>query len=228
MWGNAVPDRAEQQELKRKAIIRAAAKVFSRRGSQGAKLDDVARQLGVSAAALYRYVSNKNDLILACHEEAMEIADRALTEGTASGRNGLEKVQLSLRNYLIVMMAELGVPALILEENVLEGPEAERIYALRDDYERRLRGLIEEGRRDGSILDLEPKVAVFTLLGAVHWTAKWYRETGVWNAWDVSDAIIEIATRGLAAEPERHLSATLNAARRKDARPTTHPKEHSA
>lgn len=131
----------------------------------------MARQLGVSAAALYRYVSNKNDLILACHEEAMEIADRALTEGTASGRNGLEKVQLSLRNYLVVMMAELGVPALILEENVLEGPEAERIYALRDDYERRLRGLIEEGRRDGSILDLEPKVAVFTLLGAVHWTA---------------------------------------------------------
>ncbi|MDW3204296.1 MAG: TetR/AcrR family transcriptional regulator [Alphaproteobacteria bacterium] len=221
MWGNAVPDRAEQQELKRKAIIRAAAKVFSRRGSHGAKLDDVARQLGVSAAALYRYVSNKNDLILACHEEAMEIAERALNEGAAVGRNGLEKVRLSLRNYLVVMMAELGVPALILEENVLEGPAAERIYALRDDYERRLRGLIEEGRRDGSILDLEPKVAVFTLLGAVHWTAKWYRETGTWNPEDVSDAIIEIATRGLAADPDRHLSATLHAARRMDAGPTS-------
>lgn len=210
MWGNVVPGRAEQQELKRQAIIRAAARVFSRRGSHGAKLDDVADQLGVSAAALYRYVSNKNDLILACHEEAMEIADRALTKGEQSGGTGLEKIYLGLRNYLLEMMAVLGVPALIMEENALVGDDAERIYGLRDNYERRLRALVLHGQQDGSIIAVEPKIAVFMLLGTMHWVAKWYREDGDWSAEDVSDAIIELVTRSLATKPSGHLKSTLH------------------
>ena len=210
MWGNAVPGRAKQQELKRQAIIRAAARVFSRRGSHGAKLDDVADQLGVSAAALYRYVSNKNDLILACHEEAMEIADQALTAGEKSGGTGLEKIYLGLRNYLLEMMAVLGVPALIMEENALVGDDAERIYGLRDDYERRLRALVEEGQRDGSVIAVEPKIAVFMLLGTMHWVAKWYREDGAWSAEEVSEAIIELVTRSLATKPPRNLKSKLH------------------
>lgn len=210
MWGNAVPNRAAQQELKRQAIIRAAARVFSRRGSHGAKLDDVAERLGVSTAALYRYVSNKNDLILACHEEAMEIADKALTAGEEAGDTGLEKIYLGLRNYLLEMMAVLGVPALIMEENALVGDAAERIYGLRDDYERRLRALVVEGQRDGSIIAVEPKIAVFMLLGTMHWVAKWYREDGAWSADDVSDAIIELVTRSLAAKPPKALESKLH------------------
>ena len=73
-WANAIPSRAEQTDTKRRAIIREAAKVFNRRGSHGTTLEDVAERLGVSKAALYRYVQNKNDLLCACHEEAMEIA----------------------------------------------------------------------------------------------------------------------------------------------------------
>lgn len=210
MWGNAVPDRTEQQELKRQAIIRAAARVFSRRGSHGAKLDDVADRLGVSTAALYRYVSNKNDLILACHEEAMEIADRALTAGEQSGGTGLEKIYLGLRNYLLEMVAVLGVPALIMEENALVGDAAERIYGLRDDYEQRLRALVVEGQQDGSIIAVEPKIAVFMALGTMHWVAKWYRESGEWSAEQVSDAIIELVTRSLATKPPRRLKSTLH------------------
>ena len=75
-WANAVPSRAEQQDTKRKAIIREAARCFNRRGSHGTTLEDVAERLGVTKTALYRYVNNKNDLLCACHEEAMEIADR--------------------------------------------------------------------------------------------------------------------------------------------------------
>ena len=77
-WANAIPSRAEQSDTKRRAIIREAAKVFNRRGSHGTTLEDVAERLGVSKAALYRYVQNKNDLLCACHEEAMQIANEHL------------------------------------------------------------------------------------------------------------------------------------------------------
>ncbi|RMH48979.1 MAG: TetR/AcrR family transcriptional regulator [Alphaproteobacteria bacterium] len=209
-WANAVPDRAEQQELKRKAIIREAARIFSRRGCHGATLDDVADRLGVSKAALYRYVRNKNDLLFACHEEAMEIADRTLTEGERSGRTGLEKIRIGMSAYLAEMIGELGVPVLILEENALQGEEAERIYALRDAYERRLRALVEQGIADGSILPMNPKLAVFMLLGAIHWVTKWYNPDGAWRAGEVAEALMELVTRALAAQPPAALGSAIH------------------
>jgi TetR/AcrR family transcriptional regulator len=211
MWADAIPGRDEQQALKRKAIVRAAARLMSRRGSHGATLDDVAERLGVSKAALYRYVSNKNDLILACHEEALAIAERCLDHGEEKGATGLEKIRLGLRCYLVEMIRELGVPALILEENVLQGEAAERNYANRDTYERRMRRLVREGQQDGSIVPAEPKIAVFMLLGSIHWLAKWYCPDGDWQPEQVADAIVELATRALEVSPAERLSAELHA-----------------
>lgn len=206
MWNDVLPDRTTQQAIKRKAILRAAAVIFSKQGSHGATLDEVAASLGVSKAALYRYVLNKNDLILACQEEALEIADRALTRGEAEGRHALDKIRIGLRMYLVEMMAKMGVPALILEDNALHGEEALLTLEKRDAYEMRMRRLVTEGQADGSIVRTESKVAVFMLLGAIHWVAKWYRPEGVWSPEAVADAIVELATRALDANPAVELA----------------------
>lgn len=209
-WANALPNREEQLETKKKAIVREAAKVFNRRGSHGATLDDVALRLGVTKAALYRYVQSKQDLLYACHEEAMDIAREAMDRGEAEGRTGLEKIQIGMANYLREMIGAMGVPVLILEENALTGHQAAHIIALRDDFETRMRRLVEEGIADGSILPLNPKLAMFMLLGAVHWVTKWYSPDGPWTADDVADALIEMATRGLAAQPSERLVAGIH------------------
>jgi TetR/AcrR family transcriptional regulator len=209
-WANAVPSRAEQSETKRKAIIREAARVFNKRGSHGTTLEDVADRLGVTKTALYRYVDNKNDLLCACHEEAMEIAFEHLAEGERTGRTGLEKIQLAMSGYLRSMISELGVPVLLLEENALEKQSALRVVALRDKFEKRLRGLVKQGVADGSIVAMDPKLGVFMLLGAVHWVTKWYRPDGEWSAEQSSTALIELATRAFAARPGPALASELN------------------
>jgi TetR/AcrR family transcriptional regulator len=200
-WANAVPSRAEQSDTKRKAIIREAARVFNRRGSHGTTLDDVAERLGVTKTALYRYVNNKNDLLRACHEEAMEMANENLDSGERIGRTGLEKIQIAMTGYLRTMISDLGVPVLLLEENALEAQSAARVVKQRDAFEKRLRRLVQEGIADGSIVMTAPKLAVFMLLGAVHWVTKWYSPDGPWTAEDASSALIELATHGLAAKP---------------------------
>lgn len=200
-WANALPSRAEQSDMKRKAIIREAARVFNKRGSHGTTLDDVADRLGVTKAALYRYVDNKNDLLVACHEEAMDIANEQLGIGESQGRTGLEKIRIGMAGYLRIMIGDMGVPVLVLEENALAEGTAGPIIALRDAFEKRLRGLVEEGIRDGSILPVNPKLAVFMLLGALNWVTKWYSPEGVWTPEQASTAMIELATRAFAAEP---------------------------
>ncbi|MCA3184711.1 MAG: TetR family transcriptional regulator [Methylobacterium sp.] len=208
-WANALPNREDQLETKRRAIIREAAKVFSRRGVHGTSLEDVAERLGVSKAALYRYVPSKQDLLYACHKEAMVIADDSLGAAEAEGQTGLEKIRRGMARYMREMIGTMGVPVLILEENALTGAQAAEIMRLRDAFEHRMRRLVEEGIADGSIVKINPKLAVFTLLGAVHWVTKWYSPDGAWSADDVSEALIEVATRGFAANPESELKASL-------------------
>jgi len=202
--------REELLETKRKTIVREAARVFNRRGSHGATLDLVAERLGVTKAALYRYVQSKQDLLYACHEEAMEIARESMDRGEALGRNGLEKIQIGMAAYLREMIGVMGVPVLILEENALTGKQAKHIIGLRDAFEDRMRRLVREGIADGSILPLNPKLAMFVLLGAVHWVTKWYSPDGPWSADEVADGLIEMATRGLAARPSETLVANIH------------------
>ena len=200
-WANALPERQTQIDIKRRAIIREAARAFNQRGSHGATLDDVAERLGVTKAALYRYVQNKNDLLFACHEEAMAIASDSMDKGEAEGETGLDKIRIGMKAYIMEMIGAMGVPVLILEDNALTGEKARYIIGLRDTFEARLRRLVQEGIADGSILPLNPKLAVFGLLGSVHWVTKWYSADGAWTAEDVAEALIELATRGWAAEP---------------------------
>jgi TetR/AcrR family transcriptional regulator len=208
-WANAVPSREQQSDTKRKAIIREAAQVFNRRGSHGTTLEDVAERLGVTKTALYRYVKNKDDLLCACHEEAMEIANEHLDRGERDGRTGLEKIQIAMSGYLRTMISDLGVPVLLLEENALSGDSAKRIVALRDAFEKRLRDLVELGIADRSIVPVSSKLAVFMLLGAVHWVTKWYSPKGPWSADEAATALIELATRGFAANSASVLSHSL-------------------
>lgn len=209
-WANVVPSRAEQSDTKRKAIIREAARVFNRRGSHGTTLEDVADRLGVTKTALYRYVANKNEMLCACHEEAMEIANENLEMGIRAGKNGLERIQIAMTGYLKVMISDLGVPVLLLEENALEKDSAKPIIALRDAFEKQLRGLVEEGIRDGSIAPVNSKLAVFMLLGAVHWVTKWYSPKGAWSPDEAASALIELATRSFAANPPHSLKSPLH------------------
>jgi TetR/AcrR family transcriptional regulator len=48
----------------------------------------------------------------------------------------------------------------------------------------------------------------------VHWVTKWYSPQGVWSAEEAAAAVIELATRGLAAKPARTLSGKIHKAAR--------------
>ena len=50
--------------------------------------ESLAERLGVTKAALYRYVPSKQDLLYACHVEAMEIARESMDKGEAEGKGG--------------------------------------------------------------------------------------------------------------------------------------------
>jgi TetR/AcrR family transcriptional regulator len=199
-WGRSVPSLSETAELKRASIVRAAAQCFNRAGFHGTSMDDIAERLGVTKAALYRYVNNKHELIFESFNLAMDSSFASLDRADAEGRDGLDKLRIALRGYLADLIGKLGHPVVLLEENALMPERSRVIIARRDAAEKRYRGLIDEGIRDGSITPCDPKLAVFALLGAVNWVPKWYRADGEWTGDQIVESLVHLITRGIAAD----------------------------
>ena len=61
-------------------VIAAAVRVFTREGYRAARMSDVAREAGLSEAALYRYVDSKEVLFLLASRQALLLADTPVGE----------------------------------------------------------------------------------------------------------------------------------------------------
>jgi AcrR family transcriptional regulator len=74
--------RREKQQRTRSSLLRAAAKVFCKRGLEGASIDEVTEQAGFTKGAFYANFRNKEELFLVMLDEKfaaeLERLDRAL------------------------------------------------------------------------------------------------------------------------------------------------------
>ncbi|MEU2669255.1 TetR/AcrR family transcriptional regulator [Streptomyces sp. NPDC007164] len=70
----------EHLDARRRQIIDGAARCFARDGFHGASMQGVLKEVGLSAGAVYRYFSGKEDLIAAIADEAFTSIRRAFWE----------------------------------------------------------------------------------------------------------------------------------------------------
>lgn len=201
MWHNVVLVQSEQFDRKREVLLREAAASFNRRGYHGTSLADIAKKLGVTKAALYTYVPSKEELLYYCHDAAMDSAIESLHKAQASGGNGLDKLTLTLRHYLEMMLGQEGGYVILLEENAMNPAHVRAIVKRRDQFEHGLREFVVEGMADGSIVPCNPKLAVFMLMGALNWSRKWYRPNGTWSGMQIASALTQMLERSLSATP---------------------------
>ncbi|HYM24049.1 MAG TPA: TetR/AcrR family transcriptional regulator C-terminal domain-containing protein, partial [Vicinamibacterales bacterium] len=81
------------------------------------------------------------------------------------------------------------------------------VIAKRDRYERGVRALIVEGVRRGKLRAADATVATRAFLGALNWTAQWYRPGGQLDSRAIADRVADYAVGGLLRNTEREGSA---------------------
>ncbi|WP_406413610.1 TetR/AcrR family transcriptional regulator [Streptomyces halstedii] len=70
----------EHLDARRRQILGGAARCFARNGFHGTSMQDVLKEVGLSAGAVYRYFAGKDELIAAIADEAFEYIRRAFSE----------------------------------------------------------------------------------------------------------------------------------------------------
>lgn len=178
-WSDAIQSPDQQYELKRRALIHAAARAFNAHGYHNTSLDDVAAELGVTRAALYHYIRSKQEILFECHMLTYDLGEQAIEYARAHAKNGLETGCLIIRRFIELFNGAMGRVAVMSEHQSLEPTMQALVQKRRDDFDHEFRSIIEAGIRDGSIRAVDAKLAVFFAMGAVNWMGtRWYRPDG--------------------------------------------------
>lgn len=223
-WKNALQTNEDIQRLKREAVLREAGKAFGKKGYHNTSLDDVAKSLQVSKGTLYNYVKDKQEILFECHTIALDIGDRAFAYGTAQGSNGAQTLRYTMEHYIELLTEELGACAVLMEVDAMRPNDRKIAVARRDAFEQSFVEMLERGIADGSIRHIDPKLAVFTFMGALNWLPRWFNADGRLSGQDIAKSVTDILLSGLvtheaapqplAASTAKPASAPVAAAKR--------------
>lgn len=196
----AAERREKKTQRKREAILRSAAAAFRRKGYHGTSMEDISEQLLMTKGSLYYYFNDKEAILYACHDfsldrvlEKMREVIKAQKDATAAERLGA-----LIQGLVDVMIDDLQGSALALDFTALSDELLAKIISKRDEFERGMRAVIQEGVKSGEFRKVDAKLASFAILGAINWISKWYRPDGALRAGDIGQMYSDLFVKGLA------------------------------
>lgn len=196
-------DRDKEREIKREAVLRTAARLFNEKGFHATSLDEVAERLYVTKPTLYYYVKNKDEILFECVRIGLEKMQVAIAKAGESGGRAIDKLIAAMRQYAEIVTMDFGMCLIRVGEDPLPPENRRKLRALKAQIDREFRSLIEQGVAEGSLEPCDPKMAAFTLAGALSWIGRWYRPEGTMRPEEIADQAIAILMNGLATRSAR-------------------------
>jgi AcrR family transcriptional regulator len=163
-----MPANEELEQQRKKQILDAAERVFSERGFDKARMDDIVKESGLSKGALYWYYKSKDAIIRALLDrvfisEMREAEELVETEGSASDRLQVF-VEFAVREYrrfekLLPLAYEFI--ALAYRSKAVR----ETVVGYFDHYAKLLTVVIQQGIDRGEFRACDPEATAVALIG---------------------------------------------------------------
>ena len=186
-----------RRDARRADILRAAARVFRRHGFADAGMRAIADEADLSPANLYHYFRGKDELLYYCQDQAL---DRMLAAAAAARRGCLSasaRLEHVLRAQATILLDDVEGATAHVQIDALPPARRARLIAKRDRYERAVRAIVQSGVEAGEFLADDAALVTRAMLGAINWTAMWFRPGGAHDAPHVGSVIARFLVRGV-------------------------------
>ena len=184
-------------------ILKSAAAAFRRRGYYGASVDEIASALHMTKGNLYYYFKDKEDILFACHEFALDLLLRMLKKVEESSHPPQEKLRRVIVSFVHMMIDELRGTALTMDVQALSASRRQKVIAKRDRFDRGIRRIITAGIKTRVFRNADPKLTTFAILGSINWIPYWFDPQGEATSVEIGEEFAEHLISGLLNETKR-------------------------
>lgn len=183
----------------RETILDHAARLFAEKGYEQTSLNDVAKSVGLSKAAVYHYFPTKqviyDEIVVSLLGGLCDVVGAAVE----AQRDPARKLATFMRahaayfeqNYLGFVTVLHGVSGIGTEV------KSERQIAVRDRYEQLLKAVLVEAKEEGHLAIPDIALCGKAVLSMLNWLSRWYRPGGPKTAVEIVDTYYAMLFAGL-------------------------------
>jgi TetR/AcrR family transcriptional regulator, cholesterol catabolism regulator len=183
------------------AIHRETTRLLYERGYTSTSMRDIARAVGVLPGSLYVHISGKEQLLGDIVERGIDRFVAAFQPALLSDEPADVRMRMAIKAHMQVLSEDLaGTLVPIRQWRYLTGKRREAVVRKRHEYESIISTIVNDGVKSGDFRkDINPRMAVLTVIGSLNSVADWYSPEGVETAEQIADEIADVLIGGLGA-----------------------------
>jgi AcrR family transcriptional regulator len=202
----------------RQEILEAAAACFMEQGFHATSLDVVARRMGATKGRVYHHYPSKVDLFFDVHRYGMSLLFDAVLPASRTQGDPLQVLKTMMKAHAMTLLEHHTFESVVVQGVQLhrfgaltprQREELDALIALRDSFELLFKKQARAAQKAGLLAKLDISIAVKTLLGGLHWSLIWYRQSIDGRASTrsrLADAMVNTLMIGLAARSETKIT----------------------
>jgi AcrR family transcriptional regulator len=185
----------------REAIIDAAVHLFSERGYSGTTMRDIAKAVGLLPGSLYTHIDSKETLLFEVVESGIEKFLRIEKLVEASSEPADIRLLSAIKAHIEVAAENPERMLIVFHQwRFLSEPNRLQAVNMRRRYAQAFMNIVADGIKSGLFRpNLDVKIAVFTILGALNWIPEWYSPSGKTRPDEVGNQLAAVLLSGLRA-----------------------------
>ena len=178
------------------AIREAALALIARHGFDAVTVRQIAAEVGVQAAALYRYFPTKEDLLFSLMLSHMETLIASWAQIRPDGGEPAERLAAFVAHHIAFHVARRhSTQVSNLELRSLSRERLSQILRLRGTYEKELRQILRDGANSGSFAGGDVALTAMALIQMITGVVVWFRPDKRLSVAEVTATYVAMAMR---------------------------------
>lgn len=171
--------------------------VFARKGYDGASMDDVAAEAGITKASIYHHVSGKEELLARGFNRALDALFSILEEPAAAQGQPSARLRYIVRRVVETTTAHLAEVTVLFRARGNSQVERDALERRRR-FDRAVADLVVQAQQAGDVrADLDAGLIARLCFGMSNSVIEWYRPNGAIDAAKITSAILAVLFEGL-------------------------------
>jgi len=186
-------------------ILTEAARIFARKGYEGASMRDIAEACGISKSLLYHHFTSKEEIYSRVAVGATKELYQFVVEHVPPDATPTEKIRafmMATAEYFRRHRWAWIASTTAFWNDPDRHRQKERMTR-RDRYEKYLRELIQEAIDAGEIRDVDVAMTGRMILSTLNWMHRWYNPSMPMKPEQIADIYYDLVFNGLRASAKK-------------------------